>query len=353
MPAVLSLGFVFFVGSIGFFIFKKLKFPIPALMGSITMALILALSGHFPSVSVEGMTAVCKAVMGIMIGRRLDRNAIALLRATVKPAALICFWMILLSITGGFLLAFISGLPLTTAMIASTTGGVSEMAVFALSMNYDAATVTMISVSRLIVVLGLTPLLASVCSRRQLPIGGSSQPEIKDNSAASPSPMSLEEISIVVIVAAACGFLLDYLHVPAGFMLGAMCATAFVSIYTGHHCGLSKKLTVAAQIGIGVAIARYFGPEHVAYLTNPRFLAALFVSAAYTISSTLLLGYLIHRMTGWKPLTCLLSSSAGGMSQMVIVAEEMNADSLTIGVMHLARYISIILSMPFLIKIFL
>jgi membrane AbrB-like protein len=353
MSGILSLVFVFSVGAVGFFIFNKLKLPVPALMGSITTALILALSGHFPHVSTDGMTAVCKMIMGVMIGRRLERGSLTMLRKMVKPAALICLWMLVLSVTGGCLLAFLSGLPMTTAMIASTTGGVSEMAIFALSMNYDVATVTMISVTRLIVILILTPPLAAMWSKKQRLAGRSfSSPTGKEKTEQTLS-MNSREISLTAVLAALCGFLLDRFHVPAGFMLGAMCASGFVSLYTGHRCGLSAKLTLVAQIGIGVAIARHFGPDHAAYLMNRRFLAAIFISGAYTITFTLLLGYLIHRMTGWEPLTCLLSTSAGGLSQMIIVAEEMKADSLTVGILHLARYLVIILSMPFLITFFL
>jgi membrane AbrB-like protein len=228
------------------------------------------------------------------------------------------------------------------------------MVIFALSMHYDVATVSIISVSRLIVILVITPMLASAWSRR-LSANGEKffSPGLDAGGMNAPPGMTRVETAVLVVIALAGGLLMNSARVPAGFMLGAMCASGALSLYTGHRCSLSPKLTVAAQIGIGITIARQFGPQHSAYLMDPRFVFSILASGAYTILATLALGYFIQRMTGWDPLTCLLSTSAGGLSQMVLAAEEMNADSLTIGILHLARYLVIVLSMPFLITFLL
>jgi membrane AbrB-like protein len=157
----------------------------------------------------------------------------------------------------------------------------------------------------------------------------------------------------MALMSAAGGWLFDAYGVPAGFMLGALCTSGAFSLISGRTYEISPRVVTVAQIGLGLAIAERFGPEQIGYLTDAKFLTALVSCNVLVTALNLLLAVILQKMTGWAPLTCLLSTCAGGLSQMVVVAEEMKADSLTIGVLHLTRYIAIISTMPFIIRLML
>jgi membrane AbrB-like protein len=270
------------------------------------------------------------------------------------PAALVSVWMVLLSVFLGFSLARMSGIPLSTALIGAATGGVNEMAVFALSMNYDAATITIISVTRLVVVLVLTPWLAEKWTAR-LARGslGKTRPRIAPAAAGARKSVTPAGICALAILSVAGGFLFERLKIPAGFMLGSMFFAGAYFLASDAGIEMPDLAVHAVQIGLGIAIAERFGSEQLAYLSNPRFAASLFACTALSLAATLILAFLLQKTTKLDPLTCLLSTSAGGLSQMILVSEEMKADSLTVSVLHLARYLVIVYCMPVIIKLIL
>lgn len=142
-----GLALLYFLGFCGFLLFKKLRIPLAGLLGSLFACVLLAISGNFPAAPVGALSSVCKVAIGIMVGRRMNRDSLKQLGGMAVPALLVSVWMIALSMISGVLLFTISGLPLSTALIGSVTGGVSEMAIFALSRHYDVATITVIGVT--------------------------------------------------------------------------------------------------------------------------------------------------------------------------------------------------------------
>ena len=322
----------------------------PALLGSISSTAVLAMTGFYPAAApVDRMSLICKVLIGIMMGRRMNRNSLRILGRMVLPAVLVSVWMVLLSVVGGKLLSLLAGIPLSTALIGTTTGGVSEMAIFALSANYDVATVTVLQVTRLSMVLVSIPWIVKKWSAHSSGSAAAdfSHPEL--GGLAETKAMSGVGIAATVLSAFAGGLLFNHLGVPAGMMLGALAGSALCVLAFDRIYPFPAPLLALAQIGIGIAISRQFGPEQIAYLTNPRFVASMLAVSALNIAATLLLAYIVQRMTRWAPITCLLATSAGGLSQMVIIAEEMGADALTVGMLHLARYLAIVSVMPFLI----
>jgi membrane AbrB-like protein len=354
MNNFLSLVILYLIGVGGYFAFKKLNLPLPALLGSLAITSVIALLGLFPQAPTGGMSAICKIVMGIIVGRRINRQSVKILRKIVYPALLVSIWMVLLSIFLGFLLTWLSGVPLSTGLIGAATGGVNEMAIFAISMHYDAATVTIISATRLVTVLVLTPWLATKWTEN---LNGGAR---KNSTEAKDAEITLltkkitgNGICLLMICSVFGGYLFEMLKVPAGFMLGSFFFSGLFSLVSDMSWNIPPAAVNAAQIGLGIAIGEYFGPQQMRYLLDIRFIASLAACTAFSIMATLTCAFLLQKITKWDPLTCLLSTSPGGLSQMIVVSEEMNADSLIVGILHLARYLVIVSCMPVIIKLVL
>lgn len=348
----LNTAYLYLFGAVGYLLFRALRLPLPALLGSLTATAALAIFNLFPAaVPIGAISMACKLALGIMVGRRIKRDSLKMIVSLASPAILLSVWMILLSVSSGMLLAFFADIPLSTALIGSTMGGVSEMAIFALAKNYDAATITVIQTFRLISALALTPWLAKKWSERLQNNGTTPQPKpstIARHELELPL-FSWREMFILVFFSVACGGVFHLLGVPAGPMLGALAASGGVCVARNKTYVFPPSITAAAQIGIGIAIAKQFGAEQIKMLTNFRFLFSVLASTGFVVAGMLLLSYCIQKMTRWSPITCLLAASPGGMTQMVAVAEEMKADTLTISILHLTRYLAIVSCMPFLI----
>jgi membrane AbrB-like protein len=325
-----------------------------AMLGSLAATSLLALSGHFPEAPMmDGLSAICKIAIGVMMGRRINRETASLLRKMLVPATLVSVWMLGLSVISGYLMALLSGVELHIALIGSAAGGLSEMAIFALSMNYDAATVTIIGVGRLAAVMASIPWLAEKFSGKRtwkrLADDGGGPAETSATAPKKQLSMSRGETLLLAAFSVAGGALLDKLGTPAGLMLGALVASGTAAILLDKTFSFHPYIMTAAQIGIGLTIGSQFGQNQIMYLTSPRFVASLAVCSSFMILATLLLAFVMRKLTGFSFLTCLLSTSAGGLSQVVLMAEEMDVDPLVVGILHLARYFSIVACMPFLI----
>ena len=338
------------MGYLGMRLFRALRLPTPAMLGSLFMTGIFAATGTFPAVSLKWVSFFSKIAIGVMTGRRITRESARTLGHLALPALVLCFWMIVSSLISGWILYSVSKMPLSTALVGSAAGGITEMAIFALSQGYDVTTITFIQVIRLVAVLALTPYLVRYFEKKT-PRTVSDVLDICLDE--SPLLIVQENLSpfrlvLTVGVAIACGFLLERLHFPAGAMIGAMVASGACVLFAGKQIPFSLSIRNVAQIGMGVTIASRIDPQTLFSLIE--YLPGIVLSTIFIVVSTAGLGLLLAKWTGWDLTTCLLSTSAGGLSQMILVAEECNCDPLKVSVLHLARYLAIIAGMPFLIS---
>ena len=150
---------VILVGSAGCWLFQRLSLPVPGILGSLFLVSILNLAGYFPKIPLQWISWYGNVVIGAYIGLQVNRTSVGFLRDLPIPALALSAGMILLSLGGGLALYFLSSLPLSTALIGSTTGGVAEMAILSISLGADVAGVTLLQVFRLISAILVTPVV--------------------------------------------------------------------------------------------------------------------------------------------------------------------------------------------------
>lgn len=348
-----GLLFLGTMGYLGMRLFRALKLPTPAMLGSLFMTGTFAAIGIFPAVSLKWVSFFSKIAIGVMTGRRITRQSVRTLGRLALPALVLCFWMIVSSLISGWILYSVSKMPLSTALVGSAAGGITEMAIFALSQGYDVTTITFIQVIRLVAVLALTPYLVKYFEKKS----PSEERDVLEISL-DESPLLIAQphlspfhVVFTVVVAIGCGFFLERFRFPAGAMIGAMVASGACVFLAGKQIPFSLSIRNVAQIGMGVTIASRIDPQTLFSLV--QYLPGVVLSTIFIVVSTAGLGLLLAKWTGWDLTTCLLSTSAGGLSQMILVAEECNCDPLKVSVLHLARYLAIIAGMPFLISFLL
>ena len=350
---IAAIFFLYAMGTAGCITFKKLNLPLPGLLGSLIVTAILAVAGLFPEAPIYEMSSVCKIILGIVIGCRINRESVRLLSGMIFPALLVSVWMVVLSVFMGFFISWLSGMPLSTTLTGAATGGISEMAIFAMSMNYDVATSTMLQVFRLVVVLALTPWIVKKGAEKLGYVNDEAQSHDNELPAVQMLNISKGGILALAAVSATGGFLFEALHIPAGFMLGSLFFTSIYFLVSNRRMKMHNYILYAVQIGLGISIAEHFKPGQFTFQAGGSFLLSVFACIVITLIGSTLLAFILYKLTGWDPLTCLLSTSAGGITQMTLVSEEMKADSLKVGMLHLVRYLAIIYCMPIIIKLIL
>ncbi len=139
------------------------------------------------------------------------------------------------------------------------------------------------------------------------------------------------------------------LKIPAGALVGSMVAVGLVNM-----CGTMTVPTPPAatrfvlQVGLGVILGSRLTLDTVAGMRE-LWRPAL-ICTVIAIGTGVLSGVLISRWLGIERLTAILGTAPGGLTDMSLIALDMGAQGTTVMVMHLARLISVIVVVPWVVR---
>lgn len=234
------------------------------------------------------------------------------------------------------------------------------MSLLSLSLGGNPAMVALLQSLRLASVLFCVPLLtpyvrrrfggganARPCSPEKTPAGEKVKGGSMRNGGTAPSRAPGGRL-LSVSAAAAGGALLSFLHVPAGAFLGAFLSTGILGFFGIRLAGLPSVLRTVAQIGLGAIIGSRFDMQMLRSLGN--LLLPILFTTVFMLLWGFVLAFLLHRLTRWNTMTCFVSTCAGGLSQMGIIAEDIGADPVAVSILHLIRLFTILIVMPPLFK---
>ena len=134
---------------------------------------------------------------------------------------------------------------------------------------------------------------------------------------------------------------------PAPAMLGSMLAVGLTNILF-DYAALPMAVKVFAQAISGAFIGMQIGRKDVARM---RGLIVPFLLLAVMLTvNTFIVGIAIQKLCGWDWITALLSCVAGGVTDISLIAMEMDADVGTVAMMQTARLVGVLLFFPYWIQ---
>jgi len=253
--------------------------------------------------------------------------------------------MICISLVVGILLAKVTGMDLGTALFGSVPGGLSEMGLIALSYNLSVPVVTLFQFVRVLAVCLSVPIIASKY-RHDIREEAVTQSLPKADEADG-SRHKLFGVLATLIIGGIGGFTARYFGVPVGGILGAMAAVSLLRISGVALNEVPRWLVVCAQVGLGGYLGSTFTPNIVGTLHT--LMLPIFVFSIVVVLNGVALGFFIHRYYGWDLVTSLLACAAAGVTQMSVLALDMDADAVTVSLMQTMRFALILLVMPSMI----
>ena len=137
-------------------VLRQLRMTNPWFLGALFVAMGLAALEIAPSPLPRWLVNTAQLLIGISLGVRFTRAFLRMAPSWMATVALITLSMIALSAVFGGLLAWLSGQPVATMVLATSPGGIGEMAITAKVMGLGAPVVTAFQVCRLAVVLTMT-----------------------------------------------------------------------------------------------------------------------------------------------------------------------------------------------------
>ncbi|MHC1787361.1 MAG: AbrB family transcriptional regulator [Christensenellales bacterium] len=154
---------------------------------------------------------------------------------------------------------------------------------------------------------------------------------------------------VTLLFAAAFGYLLVRLKVPGGMMIGAVIGACLYNLLTGQ-ARLDPAAKTAAQIIAGAFIGSGVRREDLRQMKPLLKAAGIVIGCLFLIN--LSAGLLVQALSPLDPLTALLATTPGGVSDIPIIAADLGADAPKVLVLQLVRMIMGIGVFPSLIARF-
>lgn len=169
-------------------------------------------------------------------------------------------------------------------------------------------------------------------------------------SAPAPSRIVLtRHVAETLGYAAVGGIAFNWLGMPAGWLSGAILTVA-VAALAGRPMFIPLRGMQVLLVAVGISLGAVVTPETLRGLaTYPLSIVVLLVAMAcvsYSGSSYL---RLVH---GWDDVTAYLAAAPGGMSQVIAVGAELDADLRAIAIVQTLRVVVIAVGLPSALLVF-
>ena len=160
---------------------------------------------------------------------------------------------------------------------------------------------------------------------------------------ASDRIITFRRVAETLAFAALGGVTLARLGMPAGYLSGAILITAIAALM-GRPLLMPQLLTRVIFVVIGISLGAVVTPQTLQGVEAYPASIALLILAMLCVSlgGTAYL-FLVHR---WHLLSAYLASSPGGMSQVLVVAAELDADLRGIAIVQTMRVVIIAVGLP-------
>ena len=159
----------------------------------------------------------------------------------------------------------------------------------------------------------------------------------------------LRHLAETLAIAAVGGLTFGLLGLPAGFLSGSIMAVAAAAL-AGRPMLIPTPLMRVLMVLIGISLGAVVTPETLhGMATYPLSIAVLIAACAcISVSGT---AYLcaVH---GWDTVTAYLATAPGGLSQVMAIAIELDADVRAIAIVQTIRVVIIAVCLPALLALF-
>ena len=139
-----------------------------------------------------------------------------------------------------------------------------------------------------------------------------------------------------------------YLHLPLPWLLGSIFAISLAIRFDFIPIKSPKLFSSPARILIGLAIGSAFTPEILQYI--PQYSFSLLLVIPFTILVIFFGTYYYYKLLKYDLKTSYLGSMPGGVIEMVIIGEELKANTAKITLMQSSRLFFVVISLPFIIQ---
>lgn len=372
---------LFLLGFLGWGLFTLIKFPVPALLGTIFLVGGLRAANIAVPLLPEFIYPLVQLMFGLQIGSGLTREATKKFKEMLIPLLIVTTWALTILFLLGYIAEKVTFLDLKTAILSSSVGGLPEMTVLALATNADVSIVVIAQTLRMIGTFIGLPLIIHFMVAKE---GGKNKNSRKNNRETSAwfktlfidkaqkvyvnllsiirkagHPIQLfslccnkgflktcKIIFLSITIALVGGSLFYYIGVPAGLMVGSTFFIALASIKGLEVITVPKGFIGVIQIGLGLEVSKNISKETFEVLASGELLITLLLLTLITIITSFVIALIVHKISKWDLATCLMACAPAGFTVMVALAIDYGKNSIQVTMLHMVRVLAIKICVP-------
>jgi uncharacterized protein len=160
--------------------------------------------------------------------------------------------------------------------------------------------------------------------------------------------INLAKMLLALLIGLFGSIVFIYLHLPLPWLLGSIFATTFAIRFEKLPIISPKIFSPPARILIGIAIGSAFTPKILEFI--PHYFVSLLLVVPFTVLVIFFGTYYYYKVLKYDLKTSYLGSMPGGVIEMVIIGEELKANTAKITLMQSSRLFFVVVSLPFIIQ---
>lgn len=338
---LLSLTFLAAISYLGYAIFKKLSFPAPRIIGPLFMVASVQLLG-ISFAAPDFLKSIFSVIFGIHLGLRFDKSALQRLKRLFIPALALSLTYVVITVIYGTLLMRISNMDQNTSFLAVIPGGIAEAGVLAVAYKAELAQVSAFQLLRYLSIVIVFPTLIRLGAKHFAVEQSNDQTHYVLKKEPSELTFSFLWLYIAGIIGATVFYLIE---LPAALLLGSAVGVSCVLLLPTRSFALPPvKVYEISQLGMGALIGLSFTRQSLLIILSEW--KPMLIMTCAIISTSIVLGFIFSKIFKLNYITGLLSVLPGGLSTMILFAEDLNADIVSISTLQLARLLTAVAVIP-------
>ncbi len=341
MWIVFALG----VSAFGGLLFARFRFPAGLLVGGIVAVSLLNIATD-KVVAPTYLTTILQILSGTLIGSSFSKKDVLEIKKLLLPAVLLVTGMLLNNLLIGVVVAAVSSLDLTSALMGAIPGGVTESVIMADQLGANVPAVAVMQLSRLLFSLVLFPSLIKFLLRNDEPYNehtAMQRVEVPHMSV----PQRIFSTSIIGTVFGIAGSFIPFIPVPA--MLASLVAVSVTNMFVFPTL-FPRRFRQGAQIAAGVLVGSRVTPSTIAGLGE--LIVPISIMLFGFLVFHMAIAWLVSKTTRLHKGIAMFCMIPAGVSDIALVASEMHYQSPVIALLQMVRLLSCITIFPIVIKLF-
>lgn len=335
-----NVSLTFLVAFLGGILFLRLKIPGAMIIGAAFATCILNLITPFAYMPLYGKLAA-QICSGAFIACSVTRDDCVRIAKNWKGPFILTCGLFILNLITGTLLYVITGMDEITCYFSAIPGGISDTPIVAQELGGDSAIVLVAQLMRLVIGLSVFPLIASRIKSEERTIQNAYVKKRGNN-----AKKGFLHVSVTLLVAGVGGAVVRKMGVPAGALVGALIAVLVYSILSGK-ARMTQGLRCITQSLAGAYIGCSIGIDSIKLLIRNA-PAMLLIGIMYTVGC-FLISIVLHCSCKLTTRAALLAAMPAGVSDVALIAADMNLNIPELAVMQIVRLIMAITVFPHLI----